>query len=214
MSFYMTLPSNASQAEYEKNTKTHFKTKLKEPIYLEGSYESALVELLYPVSWKYRPDGRINISIDDISIDYYIQFFIYESLPDLILRINEDFKLMQISPNIDYLASTQKIYLFLPENCVFKFFDKVDEAFGFANSQYKGAAKTKRLVFKSTHTVKQNLSEISNFYIYSDIAEFQIVGNEQAPLLRIVPIGELSKGLNFTSKIFDSPHYISVARNN
>jgi hypothetical protein len=34
MSFYVTLPSNASQADYETNTKTNFKTKLKLPVYL------------------------------------------------------------------------------------------------------------------------------------------------------------------------------------
>ena len=72
MSFYITLPSNASQSDYENNTKTHFKTKLKVPIYLDGIYEVALVELLYPISWKYRPDGRINISLDKINIDYKI----------------------------------------------------------------------------------------------------------------------------------------------
>ena len=67
MSFFVTLPSNASQRDYENNTKTKFKTKLKNPLYLDGSYEVALVEILYPVSWKYRPDGKINISIDTIS---------------------------------------------------------------------------------------------------------------------------------------------------
>ena len=51
-------------------------------------------------------------------------------------------------------------------------------------------------------------------YIYSDIVDYQFVGDEQAPLLRIVPTGDVNKALNFTSKIFDSPHYIPVARNN
>jgi hypothetical protein len=58
------------------------------------------------------------------------------------------------------------------------------------------------------------LSDISNFYVYSDIVEYQFVGNEQASLLRIIPTGDLVKGLNFTIKIFDSPHYIPVARIN
>ena len=211
MSFYVTLPSNASQSDYEKNTKTCFKTKLKVPVYLEGSYEVALVELLYPISWKYRLDGRINISIDNISINYNIEFFTYESLPDLILRIHEDFKLLQVAPGIDYLQTTQRIYLFLPENVVFTFFDNVHETFGFTNTQYKGEVNSDR--FKSL-PVRHFLSDISNFYIYSDIVEYQFVGNEQAPLLRIVPTGEVNNKLNFTSKIFDSPHYIPVARNN
>lgn len=58
------------------------------------------------------------------------------------------------------------------------------------------------------------MSDISNFYIHSDIVEYQFVGNEQAPLLRIVSTGEANSNLNFTSKIFDYPHYIPVARNN
>jgi hypothetical protein len=61
MSFYVTFPSNASHADYETNTKTNFKIKLKLPVYLEGNYEVALVEFMYPVSWKYRKDGRINL---------------------------------------------------------------------------------------------------------------------------------------------------------
>jgi hypothetical protein len=54
-------------------------------------------------------NGRINIKIDDLSIDCTVQFFIYEPLPDLILRINEDFKVLQVSPGIDFLGLTQKI---------------------------------------------------------------------------------------------------------
>ena len=135
-------------------------------------------------------------------------------MPDLITRINEDFKLLQVCPNIDYHPTTQKIYLFIPENCLFTFHDNVNETFGFSNAQYKGLPKAKRVIFKSANPIKQNLSEINNFYVYSDIVEYQFVGDEQTPLLRIVPLGEISKGVNFTSKIFDSPHYIPVARNN
>jgi hypothetical protein len=102
-----------------------------------------------------------------MSIDYTVQFFIYGPLPDLILRINEDFKL-----GIDYLGLTQKIYLFLPENCIFTFNDGIHETFGFADAQYVGASKGKRLVIKSTSPLIPNLSEISNFYIlrYSGIS--------------------------------------------
>ena len=117
---------------------------------------------------------------------------------------------MQISPFIDYLQTTQKIYLFVPENVIFTFFDDVHETFGFSETQYLLI----RVTYKSSKPLRTNLSDISNFYVYSDIVEYQFVGNEQAPLLRIIPTGDLVKGLNFTSKIFDSPHYIPVARIN
>ena len=113
MSFYVTLPSNASQADYEKNTKTNYKTKLKLPVYLEGNYEVALVEFMYPVSWKYRKDGRISISIDELIIDYTIEFYIYESLPEMIKRINDDFNLMQIVCSISYDPINRRIYISL-----------------------------------------------------------------------------------------------------
>ena len=76
------------------------------------------MELLYPASWKYREDGRINIRMEELSIDYTIQFFIYEPLPGLFLRLNEDFKLLQVSPNIDYLEITQK-FIFLYQRIVY-----------------------------------------------------------------------------------------------
>ena len=44
MNFYITLPSNASEKDYPNNTKTHFKTKLKNAKYLDGTYEIALVD--------------------------------------------------------------------------------------------------------------------------------------------------------------------------
>jgi hypothetical protein len=76
MSFYVTKPSNASQADYKNNTKTNFKTKLKLPVYLEGNFEVALGDFMYPVSWKYRKDGLISISIDELIINYTIEFYI------------------------------------------------------------------------------------------------------------------------------------------
>jgi hypothetical protein len=216
MSFYVTLPSNASQADYENKTKTNFKTKLKLPVYLEGNYEVALVEFMYPVSWKYRKDGRISISIDELIIDYTIEFYIYESLPEMMKRINDDFNLMQIVCSISYDPITRRIYLFIPPEVVFTFFDEVHLTLGFTKTIYRGTQNKNSNIRAPyiSEIVKLNISELGNFYIYSDIVEYQYVGNEQTPLLRIVPTGDVVKEMNFTSKIYDSNHYIPVARNN
>ena len=115
--------------DYPNNTKTHFKTKLKNAKYLDGTYEVALVELLYPVSWKYRKDGRINISLEEISIDYTVEFYIIEILPELVEWMSSGFKLMQIVCSIDNKISAQKIFRFIPEICVFTFYDQIDELF-------------------------------------------------------------------------------------
>jgi hypothetical protein len=68
MSFYVTLPSNSSRDVYPDNTLTKFRTKLKNPIRLEGLYEVALVELMYPVTWKYRVDGSLILKSNKLKL--------------------------------------------------------------------------------------------------------------------------------------------------
>ena len=53
---------------------------------------------------------------------------------------------MQISPFIDYLQTTQKIYLFVPENEDYTFFDDVHETFGFSETQYTGLSQKELLI--------------------------------------------------------------------
>ena len=51
MSFYVTLPSNSSISHYPDNTLTKFTTKLHQTLQLEGSYEVALSEIMFPYNW-------------------------------------------------------------------------------------------------------------------------------------------------------------------
>jgi hypothetical protein len=46
--FYVTLPCDSSMSFFPRNTIAQYNTKLLERIQLEGDYEVALVELLYP----------------------------------------------------------------------------------------------------------------------------------------------------------------------
>lgn len=48
MSFYVTLPSNASHKDLPKNTQSNYTTFLTRPIILEGNYEVAMTEISYP----------------------------------------------------------------------------------------------------------------------------------------------------------------------
>lgn len=60
MSFYLSLPSNSVSSEPE-NTTTCYKTSYIESIRLSGSYEVALVEAIYNLSW-FLPVGNITYS--------------------------------------------------------------------------------------------------------------------------------------------------------
>ena len=52
--FFMTLPSNA---KFDGNTTANFKVRLPQNIILDGSWEVALVEIMYPHSW-YNVTGK------------------------------------------------------------------------------------------------------------------------------------------------------------
>lgn len=51
MSFYLSLPSNSSMEFFPDNTLTKFTTKLHTAIDLEGSYEVAVSEIMFPFNW-------------------------------------------------------------------------------------------------------------------------------------------------------------------
>lgn len=50
-SFYITLPSNSSMMYYPQNTVTNYITHLPQPIELDGEWEVAVVELIYPCTF-------------------------------------------------------------------------------------------------------------------------------------------------------------------
>ncbi len=50
-------------------------------------------------------------------------------------------------------------------------------------------------------------------YIYSDICQYQIEGDTEAPLLQVVSAIESNDDF-YIEKIYDSSHYVHVARNN
>jgi len=49
--FYIRLSSDSSMNVYENKTLAHFNTKLAERIHLDGQFEVALTEFIYPNNW-------------------------------------------------------------------------------------------------------------------------------------------------------------------
>ena len=94
MSFYITLPSNSSMDIFPDNTLTSFTTKLKSALQLEGRYEVALTEIMFPVNWKFRKDGQIIVT-DLISKKFEkfdIRFYAFDSVQELFNSINDFMK--------------------------------------------------------------------------------------------------------------------------
>ena len=120
MSFYVTLPNNSSKTDFPDNTLTHYRTTLKNPLRLNGNYEAALAQILFPKNWKYRPDGRILAQTPDGVIEVVVEFNVWESLNLLLTQlttiltsINFNFTTLMllygISAEFKYDQNTSKI---------------------------------------------------------------------------------------------------------
>jgi hypothetical protein len=209
MSFYVTLPSNSSKDVYPNNTLTKFSTKLKTPIKLEGFYEVALIEAILPVNWKNRYDGAMILKLNTLSVKCDVRFYVYETLTELVNSIAEFYSKSPIQLEIKYNLKLQKVFISIPETANLEFINGIEKDFGFNENQLTGRGVD---AFSSDFKVRDSINNIDTFYVYSDIVEYQIVGDINAPLLQVVSSATITGSV--IDKIYDTPHYVPVLRNN
>ena len=115
--FYLTLPSNNSMEFYPENTVANFKTRLANPISLEGDWDVALYELQYKRMW-------YTINYEDTHITYQLEHAIlnvpqgyYNSIDEIVKTLNtlfEQFKTnsgRENAPKFGYNNRTKKIFI-------------------------------------------------------------------------------------------------------
>ena len=210
MSFYITLPSNSSFKDFPNNTLTKYTIRLKNPLRLDGNYEVALAQIIFPKNWKYREDGIIELSSPKKSFQIKVQFLVYETLSHIFERLNNVFMSTGIQAELGYNDETNRVYLSLAPTCKIKFNDNINEVFGFTSKEFVGFQDK---TYSSDIKVMARINNINFLYIYSDICQYQIVGDTEAPLIQVVSAIENNSEF-YIEKIFDSPHYIPLARNN
>ena len=106
------------------------------------------------------------------------------------------------------MSNNNIIHLQIPTGCRLKLENGLNEIFGFEKTVFEGSDD---VVHTGDRKVNNILNTINGLYIYTDIAEYQIVGDESAPLLCVT---STSGSSDIIDKIYDSPHYVKVARNN
>ncbi len=211
-SFYVTLPSNSSMNYFPENTLTHFTTKLKLPLELHGKYEVALTEIIYPFNFKFRNDGMIYISnsVTNQKEEYKIQFYAFESLSDLFTSINDFTKVKNVPVTLNYNKRTYKASIKISPPWAVELTNAVHKEFGF---RYRSMQADKiDAYYTSTHQLPSQLNSISAFYIYSDIVDFQFVGDTFAPILRVVPVANKQTFGEYICESYTAPHYVPVKR--
>ena len=128
---------------------------------------------------------------------------------NLINSLKRRFLLTGVQISIDYDVNTSRIFLIVPPECSITFEDGLNEFFGFKKSFYEGLDEN---IFASDETISTNVDLINTLYIYLDICQYQLVGDTEAPLLQVVSTNYSNE--NYVEKIFDSPHYVPLSRNN
>ena len=233
--FYLTLPSNSSMEFYPENTVANFKTRLANPISLEGDWEVALYELQYRRMW-------YTINYEDTHITYQyklppIASFIpegptkprehailnvpqgyYNSIDELVKTLNtlfEQFKTnsgRENAPTFGYNNRTKKIFINLNHGDRITFKPKLASILGITDNPSKP-------IYCEGEKEKWHADEIfdidgnlNSLYVYCDILEHIPVGDVVAPLLRVV--GVTGKHGDTIRKTYDKPMYVPVRTKN
>ncbi|GFS50418.1 uncharacterized protein TNCV_2022351 [Trichonephila clavipes] len=166
--------------EIKENKISHFKTQLPSPVCLNGEWQVGLSEIIYPHSW--------------LSVNKTNNYFLYKAGDGNISSI--------VKRTIDVgcyetMLDISAAQLALPKN---------PNRFTIIYNKATKRVKINAVQGSSLHL--ENLGEF--FYVYSDLISPQIVGDTQAPLLRIVRTK--GKDGETISQYYDRPQYLPLVR--
>lgn len=216
MSFYVTLPSNASMNFFPGNTIGNYTTKLFNPLDLDGKWEVGLSELMYPISWHIRPLGKLIITdmFDEQRI-CVVKFLLTDTFQTITDRFNAFFKEIPIrfyyrdnnnthnkEFGVEFNLNTIKRITMDPQ---------LARVLGFMSNDFEYLNNATRV--KSTEAF--DLEVLNAFYVYTDIVTHQYVGDAQAKVIRVVALDQdYNTNAKYVNNMYDVPHYVSLERNN
>lgn len=217
-SFYLTLLSNSSMIYYPNNKTTNFCTQLPKTIHLEGEWLVALMEFQYPCSLLSVRKKQNIIYLEErttdpektIKLKLRLETGNYDNVDDLLLALNTDTHLISKGVTFILNKASQRISAsFETDSPV------ISLRFSICLSLQLGFEPDED-VFSNRHgkhPANVILGLPSQFFIYCDILEPQIVGDTNAKLLRVVS-ADNSKYMYGAQKmkIFSPPHYIPVLK--
>nr|DAC81379.1 TPA_asm: penton [Parasteatoda house spider adintovirus] len=209
MSFYITLPSDASMHIFPDNTMSHFSTKLPKRLELLGEWEVGLVEIIYPRMWN-------NITEDGNSYEYNlgngvkkknsIPSGFYDSVNEIIDQFEKNIRI-----KLGYNKFSKKVKLQLTNGATLRLSKGLAESLGFPHDETLGenVIPPGTLSIESPFVADPNV-DLHLLYIYADIIQPEMVGDVVAPLLRILTVkGEDGEMVHAQ---FDRPHYLPLSR--
>ena len=214
--FHVTLPSDSSLDTYPGNRTSRFTTKLADRIELGDDYEVGLSELIYPRTWINFDNSNELYYISIITGDKEMTRYVFKSgyyedgiafATDLNRQVHRallDFPHYSILLRFTFNPTTLKMTMQNNSRSWVILSHDFYKFLGFT----KVFPSNSRLMHASEML---DLNRGNNLmYIYCDAASHSIVGDVEAPLLRVCNIkGKFGETVR---TIFTHPHYVPVAR--
>jgi hypothetical protein len=213
MSFYITLPSNASLNLYPDNQPGKFFVKLPQTIDVSSQYEVGLAEIQFSNSYfnvlegevwlRYYPPAKAPVTILKLTPGLYRSA---ESVVDEFNKVivRQEVSGQQAKIRFYYNKGSKKAQLKLFSEGEVRISETLKDILGFTDSRVSENTP----VLEGTEGHLDNA--INNVYVYSDIVAARPVGDVMVPLLRAIPI--LDRHSNSMFRIYDKPHYLPLSR--
>ena len=202
-SFTIELAYNASSQLFPNNTLSSFTNFLPEQVNLDGQWEVAISEISYPSMYQNVTEGKFMFYDEELSKTteaYYLEPDLYSSITDIVEAMNT---LIQERNNhrdtcitIKVSRVTQKVKVYLAnEESSLAIFSTDDLGHIFGGDVRSDSGRLMRGKEPHEPTFAYDIVRIHSLMIYTDIVEYNIVGDTKAPLLRCFPfISKLKSG--------------------
>ena len=206
-SFTIELVSNASGELFPDNTLSSFTNFLPEQLNLEGQWEVAISEISYPSMYQNITEGKFKFFDEKLSkytSTYNLEPGLYTSITDIVEAMK---MLFQERNNHNETCITVKVSRRTQKNVTMLANDTFGLAFcctdlGHVFGNNMGNEFGVLMKRKGPHEPEfaYDFDRIHSLMIYSDLVEYNIVGDTKAPLLRRFPfISKLKVGDTITT---------------
>ena len=208
----MVLTSNLFDSEYPDNKPSHFITPLARPLQLDKeSWRCGLSEITFPHSWSNINDKQCDVNLyknvnshPTVHEKIKISAGFYKNGFDVCKTLNNTINTKkQTYVNFTYDGKSDGVTLTVEANKKLTINKLLSMKLGFDITEF----------IEGTHTAKRSADihyDTHHFFVYSNVINEIPVGNSYVKLLRTVPTLE-DTSERYITKIFDKPHYMSIA---
>ena len=193
-SFTIELVSIASAQLFPDNTLSYFTNFLPEQLNLVGQWEDAISEISYPSTYQNVTEGRfifLDKKFSQSSDVYYLESGLYPSITDIVeamnILIQERHNHIENCIKVKVSRKTQKVEIYLANEASGLAFFSTDLGHIFGSNVGNEFGVMLRGNGPYEAEFAYDIVRLHSLMIYTDLIEYNIVGDTKVPLLRCFP---------------------------